>query len=129
MPRVKRGVTAHKRHKKILARAQGMSGARGDLFKVSNEAVMHSLAYQYRDRRVRKRDMRALWIARINAAARQNGMTYNRFIQGLKAAGVEVDRKNLADIAISDPAAFTALVDVARAALPDDVNAPSGEAA
>ena len=114
MPRVKRGVTAHARHKKILERAQGMTGARGDLFKVSNEAVMHSLAYQYRDRRVRKRDMRALWIARINAAARQNGMTYNTFTHGLKQAGVEIDRKILADLAVKDAAFFSQLVQVAR---------------
>ena len=115
MPRVKRGVTAHARHKKILDRAEGMSGARKELFKVANEAVMHSLAYQYRDRRVLKRDMRRLWIARINAAARQNGMTYNTFTHGLKVAGVEIDRKILADLAVRDAAHFTELVKVARA--------------
>ena len=87
------------------------------------------MTYAYRDRRARKGDFRKLWIARINAAARANDMTYNRLIQGLKLAGVEVDRKNLADIAISDPDAFAALVGIARAALPEDVNAPSGEAA
>jgi large subunit ribosomal protein L20 len=114
MPRVKRGVTAHARHKKVLERAEGMRGARSDLFKVANEAVMHSLAYQYRDRRVRKRDMRALWIARINAAARLNGMTYSTFTHGLKEAGVEIDRKILADIAVRDAAQFSQLVDVAR---------------
>jgi large subunit ribosomal protein L20 len=114
MPRVKRGVTGRARHKKVLDRASGMSGARGDLFKVSNEAVMHSLAYQYRDRRVRKRDMRALWIARINAAARENGMTYSTFTHGLKRAGVEIDRKILADLAVRDAAHFTKLVQVAR---------------
>jgi large subunit ribosomal protein L20 len=91
-----------------------MSGARSDLFKVANEAVMHALAYAYRDRRVRKRDMRALWIARINAAARQNGMTYNAFTHGLKQAGVEIDRKILADLAVTDAAHFTELVQVAR---------------
>ena len=85
--------------------------------------------YAYRDRRARKGDFRKLWITRINAAARANDITYNRLIQGLKAAGVEVDRKNLSEIAISDPAAFTALVDIAKSALPQDVNAPSGEAA
>ncbi|HXA42600.1 MAG TPA: 50S ribosomal protein L20 [Candidatus Solibacter sp.] len=114
MPRVKRGVTAHARHKKVLERAEGMRGARSDLFKVANEAVMHSLAYQYRDRRVRKRDMRALWIARINAAARLNGMTYSTFTHGLKEAGVEIDRKILADLAVRDAAQFSQLVDVAR---------------
>ena len=114
MPRVKRGVTAHARHKKVLDRAEGMRGARSDLFKVANEAVMHALAYQYRDRRVRKRDMRSLWIARINAAARLNGMTYSTFTHGLKVAGVEIDRKILADLAVRDAAHFSQLVDVAR---------------
>ncbi len=114
MPRVKRGVTAHARHKKVLERAEGMRGARSDLFKVANEAVMHALAYQYRDRRVRKRDMRALWIARINAAARLNGMTYSTFTHGLKEAGVEIDRKILADLAVRDAAQFSQLVDMAR---------------
>jgi large subunit ribosomal protein L20 len=116
MPRVKRGVTAHARHKKILDRAEGMSGARKELFKVANEAVMHSLAYQYRDRRNKKRDMRRLWIARINAAARLNGMTYSTLTHGLKVAGVEIDRKVLADLAVRDQAHFSRLVDVARSA-------------
>ena len=116
MPRVKRGVTGHARHKKVLDRAEGMSGARKEVFKVANEAVMHSLAYQYRDRRNKKRDMRALWIARINAAARVNGMTYSTFTHGLKAAGVEIDRKILADLAVKDAAHFSQLVDVARTA-------------
>ena len=114
MPRVKRGVTARARHKKVLKRAEGMSGARSDLYKAANEAVMHSLAYQYRDRRVRKRDMRQLWIARINAAARLNGMTYSTFTHGLKQAGVEIDRKILADLAVRDAAHFTRLVELAR---------------
>jgi large subunit ribosomal protein L20 len=91
-----------------------MSGTRSDLYKAANEAVMHSLAYQYRDRRVRKRDMRQLWIARINAAARLNGMTYSTFTHGLKQAGVEIDRKILADLAVRDSAHFSKLVDVAR---------------
>jgi large subunit ribosomal protein L20 len=117
MPRVKRGVTAHARHKKVLERAEGMRGARSTVFKAANEAVMHSLAYQYRDRRVKKRDMRALWIARINAAARLNGMTYSTFTHGLKLAGVEIDRKILADLAVRDSAAFGALVSTAREAL------------
>jgi large subunit ribosomal protein L20 len=127
MPRVKRGVTAHARHKKVLERAEGMSGARKELFKVANEAVMHALAYQYRDRRVRKRDMRRLWIARINAAARLNGMTYSTFTHGLKAAGVEIDRKVLADLAVRDEAHFRMLVDVARTAAPqaDGPGAPA----
>ncbi|MFN2466025.1 MAG: 50S ribosomal protein L20 [Candidatus Dormibacteria bacterium] len=116
MPRVKRGVTAHARHKKVLDRAEGMSGSRSELFKVANEAVMHSLAYQYRDRRNKKRDMRRLWIARINAAARLNGMTYSTLTFGLKAAGVEIDRKVLADLAVRDQAHFSQLVDVARTA-------------
>jgi len=114
MPRVKRGVTGHARHKKVLERAEGMRGARSTVFKAANEAVMHSLAYQYRDRRVKKRDMRALWIARINAAARLNGMTYSTFTHGLKQAGVEIDRKILADLAVRDAAHFSQLVEMAR---------------
>jgi len=118
MARVKRGVTAHRRHRSILERAKGFRYSRKLLFRPANEAVLHSLAYAFRDRRRRKRDFRRLWITRINAAARANGMTYNRFVQGLKAAGVEVDRKVLADIAVTDEAAFTALVEVAKANLP-----------
>jgi len=110
MPRIKRGVIAHKRHKKVLSRAKGYWGARSRLFKTANEAVMHSLRYAYRDRRTRKRDFRRLWIARINAAARQNGMTYSRFMEGLTKAGVEIDRKVLAEMAVSDEAAFAVLV-------------------
>ena len=114
MARVKRGVTARARHKKVLEMAEGMQGARRRLFKNANEAVMHSLAYAYRDRKKRKGDMRALWITRINAAARQNGLAYNRFMHGLKEAGVEIDRKMLADLAVEDAAAFKHLVEVAR---------------
>lgn len=114
MPRVKRGVAAHARHKKVLERAEGFTGSHKDLFKVANQAVMHSLAYQYRDRKNRKRDMRALWIARINAAARLNGMTYSTFTHGLKEAGVEIDRKILADLAVKDAASFAQLVTVAK---------------
>ena len=110
MPRIKRGMTTHKRHKKVLGRAKGYWGAKHRLFKTANEAVMHSLQYAYRDRRVRKRDFRRLWIARINAAARQNGMQYSRFIEGLSKAGVEMDRKVLADMAINDRDGFAALV-------------------
>ena len=117
MARVKRGVTARARHKKILELAEGMTGANRRLFKPANQAVMHSLAYAYRDRRARKGDMRQLWIARINAGARQNGMPYNQFLHGLKAAGVDVNRKMLADIAVQDAAAFTQLVETARGAL------------
>ena len=110
MPRIKRGIMTHKRHKKILDRAKGYWGGRSRLFKTANEAVAHALQYAYRDRRVRKRDFRKLWIARINAATRQNGMQYSRFIEGLTKAGVEIDRKVLSDMAINDQAGFAALV-------------------
>ncbi|MFN2451931.1 MAG: 50S ribosomal protein L20 [Candidatus Dormibacteria bacterium] len=117
MARVKRGVTAHARHKKILNLAEGFRGTHRRLFKPANEAVMHSLAYAYRDRKQRKGDMRALWITRINAAARQNGIPYNQLMHGLAAAGVTVNRKMLAELAVSDPAAFGQIVEVARGAL------------
>jgi large subunit ribosomal protein L20 len=100
----------HKRHKKVLERAKGYWGAKHRLFKTANEAVNHSLQYAYRDRRNRKREFRSLWIARINAATRANGMQYSRFIEGLTKAGIEIDRKVLSEMAISDQAAFTALV-------------------
>src|SRR6202011_1560965 len=116
MARVKRGVTGRARHKKVLELAEGFSGTHRRLFKPANEAVMHSLAYAYRDRKQRKGDMRGLWIARINAAARQNGLAYNQFMHGLKTAGVEINRKMLADLAVEDSAAFTRLVEVARGA-------------
>src|SRR5438270_10918360 len=116
MARVKRGVTARARHKQVLELAERFSGTHRRLYKPANEAVMHSLAYAYRDRKQRKGDMRGLWIARINAAARQNGLAYNQFVHGLKAAGVEVNRKMLADIAVHDTAAFAQLVEVARGA-------------
>ena len=118
MARVKRAVNAHKKRRVVLERASGYRGQRSRLYRKAKEQMLHSLNYAYRDRRARKGDFRSLWIQRINAAARANGMTYNRFIQGLKAAGVEVDRKNLAELAVSDGAAFAALVEVARAALP-----------
>ena len=118
MARVKRGVTARARHKKVLELAEGFSGTHRRLFKPANEAVMHSLAYAYRDRKQRKGDMRSLWIARINAAARQNGMAYNQFVHGLRAAGVEVNRKMLAEVAVHDATAFTSLVELARGSLP-----------
>src|SRR5215472_13405142 len=117
MARVKRGVTGRARHKKILELAEGFSGTHRRLFKPANEAVMHSLAYAYRDRKQRKGDMRSLWIARINAAARQNGLAYNQFMHGLKAAGVDINRKVLADMAITDESSFKSLVDVAKGAL------------
>jgi large subunit ribosomal protein L20 len=112
--RVKRAVNAHKKRRTTLELASGYRGQRSRLYRKAKEQMLHSLNYAYRDRRARKGDFRQLWITRINAAARQNGMTYNRFIQGLKAAGVEVDRKILAELAVNDPKAFTALVDVAR---------------
>ncbi len=120
MARVKRAVNAHKKRRGTLEAAGGYRGQRSRLYRKAKEQILHSLNYAYRDRRARKGDFRQLWITRINAAARQNGMTYNRFVQGLKAAGVEVDRKNLAEIAVRDPAAFTALVELAKTNLPPD---------
>ena len=114
MSRVKRGVTAKARHKKILKLAKGYHSGRHALYKSANEAVMHALSYAYRDRRTKKRDFHRLWIQRINAAARQNGMSYSRFMAGLKAAGVEVNRKMLAEMAVHDAASFTSLVALAR---------------
>jgi large subunit ribosomal protein L20 len=112
--RVKRGVTAHRRHKAILQKAKGYRYSRKLLFKPANEAVLHALAYAFRDRRRRKRDFRRLWIARINAASRQSGMPYNRFMYGLRQAGVEIDRKVLADLAVRDSGSFARLVEVAK---------------
>jgi large subunit ribosomal protein L20 len=123
MARVKRAVNAHKKRRVVLERASGYRGQRSRLYRKAKEQVLHSMTYSYRDRKDRKGNFRRLWIQRINAAARANGITYNRFIQGLKAAGVEVDRRVLADLAITDEAAFAALVTVAREALPEDVNA------
>ena len=114
MPRVKTGVTAHRRHKKILKLAKGYRGARSKQFKKANETVMKAGQYAYRDRRVKKREFRRLWIARINAAARINGISYSRLICGLTKAGVTIDRKMMADLAVSDAAAFTKLVDIAK---------------
>src|SRR6202165_4560710 len=114
MARVKRGVTAHARHKKILDRAKGFRLSKKLLFQPANEAVLHALAYAFRDRRRRKRDFRRLWIARINAASRQSGMPYNRFMYGLRQAGVEIDRKVLADLAVRDSGSFARLVEVAK---------------
>jgi large subunit ribosomal protein L20 len=112
--RVKRAVNAHKKRRTTLELASGYRGQRSRLYRKAKEQLLHSLNYAYRDRRARKGDFRQLWITRINAAARENGLTYNRFIQGLRVAGVEVDRKILAELAVSDPTAFAALVAVAR---------------
>ena len=127
MARVKRAVNAHKKRRAVLEQASGYRGQRSRLYRKAKEQVTHSLVYAYRDRKKRKGDFRRLWIQRINAADRANGLTYNRFIQGLKAAGVEVDRKILADLAVTDAATFAALVEVAQKALPADVNAPKSE--
>ena len=124
MARVKRAVNAHKKRREVLEQASGYRGQRSRLYRKAKEQVTHSGVYAFNDRRKRKGDFRQLWIQRINAAARANGMTNNRLIQGLKLAGVEVDRRMLAELAVNDPAAFTAIVDIAKAALPADVNAP-----
>ncbi len=116
MARVKRGVTAHKRHKRLLEDASGRKGAKSRLIKPAREALLHALAYATRDRKQRKRQMRELWIVRINAAARQNGITYGNFIRGLKLANVEIDRKILADLAIRDAATFGRIVELAKGA-------------
>jgi large subunit ribosomal protein L20 len=126
--RVKRAVNAQKKRRVVLERASGYRGQRSRLYRKAKEQVTHSLGYAYRDRRARKGDFRRLWIQRINAAARANGMTYNRFIQGLKAAEVEVDRRMLAELAVNDAAAFTTLVELARAHVPA-VSATTAEAA
>ncbi|MDM7831981.1 50S ribosomal protein L20 [Cellulomonas edaphi] len=124
MARVKRAVNAHKKRRATLERASGYRGQRSRLYRKAKEQVTHSLVYAYRDRKARKGDFRRLWIQRINAASRAQGLTYNRLIQGLKLAGVEVDRRVLADLAVTDAVAFNALVEVAKKALPADVNAP-----
>ncbi|ERH16252.1 ribosomal protein L20 [Actinobaculum sp. oral taxon 183 str. F0552] len=124
MARVKRAVNAAKKRRTTLERASGYRGQRSRLYRKAKEQVTHSFVYNYRDRKARKSEFRKLWIARINAAVRAEGMTYNRFIQGLNLAGIEVDRRQLAEMAVNDPAAFVAVVDAARKALPEDVNAP-----
>src|SRR6185503_3719936 len=116
MPRVKRGVTARAKHKKVLAKAKGFRGRRGNVFRIANEAVMRAGQYAYRDRRNKKRVFRALWITRINAAAREHGMSYSVFMNGLKKAQIEVDRKILADIAVFDKPAFAKFVEQSKAA-------------
>ncbi|GAA1504438.1 50S ribosomal protein L20 [Sphaerisporangium rubeum] len=124
MARVKRALNAKKKRRVVLERASGYRGQRSRLYRKAKEQMLHSLTYAYRDRKDKKGAFRRLWIQRINAAARANGITYNRFIQGLKAAGIEVDRKILADLAVNDATAFAALAEAARKALPADVNAP-----
>ena len=124
MARVKRAVNAQKKRRSTLERAAGYRGQRSRLYRKAKEQVTHSLVYAYRDRKARKGDFRRLWIQRINAAARANGMTYNRLIQGLKIAGVVVDRRVMADMAVNDAPAFAVLVKVAKDALPEDINAP-----
>ncbi|MEZ5323002.1 MAG: 50S ribosomal protein L20 [Microthrixaceae bacterium] len=123
MARVKGGVHAKKKHQAVLGRAKGYYGNRSRTFRAANESVMHSLQYSYRDRRARKGEMRRLWIQRINAACRLHDITYSRFVNGLRQAGVEVDRKVLADLAVHDDTAFAALVETARAALEDPATA------
>jgi large subunit ribosomal protein L20 len=115
MARVKRGVTAHKRHKRLLKDAEGRRGTKSKLYRPAHEAQLHAMAYAYRGRKERKRQMRALWITRLGAAARLNGLSYNKFISGLKAAGVTLDRKVLADIAVRDAATFARIAEVAKA--------------
>lgn len=125
MARVKRAVNAHKKRREILEAASGYRGQRSRLYRKAKEQVTHSMTYSFNDRRERKGNFRRLWIQRINAAARANGMTYNRFMQGLKLAGIEVDRRMLAEIAVNDAPAFAQLVAQAAKALPADVNAPA----
>ena len=117
MPRVKRGVTARARHKKVLALAKGFRGRRKNVFRISKQAVMKAGQYAYRDRRAKKREFRRLWIARINAGSRALGLTYSKFIAGIKKASIEIDRKVLADMAVNDPAAFASIVEKAKAQL------------
>ncbi len=129
MARVKRAVNAQKKRRTILESAAGYRGQRSRLYRKAKEQMLHSMTYAYRDRRARKGEFRKLWIQRINAAARSHDMTYNRFMQGIKASGLEVDRKVLADLAVHDPGTFATLVELAKASLPTDVNAPVTDAA
>ncbi|AYF99356.1 50S ribosomal protein L20 [Protaetiibacter intestinalis] len=128
MARVKRAVNAAKKRRTTLERAEGYRGQRSRLYRKAKEQVTHSLVYAYRDRHAKKGEFRRLWIQRINAAARANGITYNRLIQGLGLAGIEVDRRILADLAVNEPTTFAGLVEAAKAALPKDVNAPRSAA-
>ena len=125
MARVKNAVNAQKKRRVVLERAKGYRGQRSRLYRKAKEQVIHSLVYSYRDRRARKGDFRRLWIQRINAGSRANGLTYNRFIQGLGLAGIEVDRRMLAELAVNEPAAFATLVQKAKKALPKDTSAPA----
>jgi len=129
MARVKRALNAKKKRRVVLERASGYRGQRSRLYRKAKEQMLHSMTYAYRDRKDKKGTFRRLWIQRINAAARINGITYNRFIQGLRLAGIEVDRKILADLAVNDAQTFATLVESARKALPSDVNAPVAGAA
>lgn len=124
MARVKNAVHSRKKRNTTLSRAKGYRGQRSRLYRKAKEQVTHSFVYNYRDRKVRKNEFRKLWIQRINAAVREHGMVYSRFMQGLKLAGIEVDRRMLAELAVNEPDAFKALVDKAKAALPEDLNAP-----
>ena len=124
MARVKRAVNAHKKRRTVLEKAQGYRGQRSRLYRKAKEQLLHSYNYNFRDRKARKGDFRKLWIQRINAAGRAEGITYNRLIQGLRMAGIELDRRALADLAVNDPNTFKAIVVQAKQALPDDVNAP-----
>ena len=124
MARVKRSVNAKKKRRTVLEQASGYRGQRSRMYRKAKEQVTHSFVYSYRDRKAKKGDFRRLWIQRINAAVRAEGITYNRFIQGLRLAGIELDRRALAEIAVSDPNTFKTIVDAAKAALPEDVNAP-----
>ena len=127
MARIKNAVNSLKKRRVVLERAHGYRGQRSRLYRMAKQQLLHSLVYAYNDRRTRKGDFRRLWIQRINAGARANGMTYNRFIQGLNLAGVVVDRRILSDLAIHDPKTFASLVATAKAALPKDVNAPKAK--
>jgi len=124
MARVKNAINAHKKRRTTLERASGYRGTRSRLYAQAKQQVTHSLVYAYRDRRAKKGEFRALWIQRINAAVREQGLTYNRFIQGLGLAGIAVDRRILAELAVNEPVAFKSIVDAAKKALPADVNAP-----
>nr|WP_273400063.1 50S ribosomal protein L20 [Bifidobacterium indicum] len=124
MARVKRAVNAHKKRRVVLERASGYRGQRSRLYRKAKEQLLHSFNYNYRDRKARKGDFRKLWIQRINAGCRAQGITYNRFIQGLRLAGIELDRRALADLVVNDIDTFNAIVDEAKKALPSDVNAP-----
>ena len=126
MARVKRAVNAHKKRRVVLERASGYRGQRSRLYRKAKEQLLHSFTYNFRDRKARKGDFRKLWIQRINAAVRAEGITYNRFIQGLHLAGIELDRRALAELAVSDPEAFKAIVEQAKAALPADVKRSEG---